>query len=74
MTPERLKARQLAKARAFEMARAKTTVEVPKPVTVGCCWDEPGKTLNLMEQALEQFKVSARQLFLGTSDDTLRST
>ena len=64
MTPERLKARQLAKARAFELEQSKKKVEVLKPKVVGCCWDKPGKTLNFMEEVLLQYKVCANLLVL----------
>ncbi|ELU01556.1 hypothetical protein CAPTEDRAFT_224097 [Capitella teleta] len=46
VSPEKLKARQVAKARAWEMEMGKSC-EVLRPVCTGCCWWSPGEANDL---------------------------
>ena len=55
-TPDRMKARQLARAKAFEIEMKKKT-ELLQPVCVDCCWWEPDQTSNPAIEMLKQFQV-----------------
>jgi hypothetical protein len=46
VTPEKLKARQVAKARAWEAEMGKAC-EVLRPVCIGCCWWTPDEMESL---------------------------
>jgi hypothetical protein len=56
VTPERLKARQLARAKAFEEEMKKKT-ELLKPIAIGCCWWQPNEVSNPASSLLDKFMV-----------------
>lgn len=56
MTPEKLKARQLVKAKAFE-AEMKRKTEFLKPIVIGCCWLQEEASNDPAYSVLKNFQV-----------------